>query len=181
MFLDRNNQAHVDGAFDEDVLELILQEAVEFQFPMNVRNTRPIVHVVQEYLDADVGDPGIVHGEPLRWHHTDGPAGLAAAEHIAEQLVSDGAKPSSIWIVDASSKDKPTHTKGGITVTSPKYAKGLEADRVIVCQLPEKFDHAGTSAFYVAATRARVGLHIVVSATDKKRLQELLKSTMGAK
>ena len=30
MFLDRNNQAHVDGAFDEDIFELILEEAVEF-------------------------------------------------------------------------------------------------------------------------------------------------------
>jgi hypothetical protein len=181
MFLDRNNQAHVDGAFDDDILELILEEAVEFQLPMNVRNTKPIVHVVQEYLRADVGDPGIVHGEPLHWHDTDGLADVAAAEEVAEQLVSDGARPSSIWIVDASSTDEPTHTKHGITLTSPKYAKGLEADRVIVCRLPEKFDHAGAAAFYVAATRARVGLHIVVSASDKKRLKELLKTNMGAK
>jgi hypothetical protein len=180
MFLDSNNQAHVDGNFDEDILELILEEAIEFHLPMNVRNTKPIVHVVQEYLGADIGDPGIVHGEPLHWHHTDDPADLAAAQEVADQLVRDGARPSSIWIIDASSTAEPARTKGGMTITSPKYAKGLEADRVVVCGLPETFDHSGTSAFYVAATRARVGLHIVVSATDKKRLQELLKSNMGA-
>jgi hypothetical protein len=181
MFLDRNNQAHVDGAFDEEILELILDEAVEFQLPMNVRNTKPIVHVVQEYLRADVGDPGIVHGEPLHWHQAEGPADVAAAEQVAEQLVSDGARPSSIWIIDASSTDTPVTTKRGVTLTSPKHAKGLEADRVIVCRLPDTFDHAGAAAFYVASTRARVGLHIVVSESDRKRLQQLLKNNMGAK
>ena len=90
------------------------------------------------------------------------------------------SKPSSIWIIDASSSAAPVTTKRGVTITSPKYAKGLEADHVIVCNLPETFDHAGSAAFYVAVTRARVGLHILVSAADKKRLQELLKSKMGA-
>jgi superfamily I DNA/RNA helicase len=180
LFLDRNNQAHVDGAFDEDVFDLVADEAVEFELPMNVRNTKHIVHVVQEYLGADVGDPGIVHGEPLHWHTVDGPADVAAAEAIAEKLVADGARPSSIWIVDASSENEPVTTKRGITHTSPRYAKGLEAERVIVCNLPAIFDHAGCAAFYVSVTRARVGLHIVVSKADKKRLQTLLKSNMGA-
>jgi hypothetical protein len=179
MFLDRNNQAHVDGAFDEDIFELILEEAVEFELPMNVRNTKPIVHVVQSYLGADIGDPGIVHGEPLHWCDADGVADVAAAEKVAEQLVADGTKPSSIWIIDALSSTAPVSTKRGVTITSPKYAKGLEADRVIVCNLPETFDHAGSAAFYVAATRARVGLHILMSAADNKRLQELLKSNLG--
>lgn len=182
MFLDRNNQAHVDGAFDEDIFELILEEAVEFEFPMNVRNTKPIVHVVQTYLGADIGDPGIVHGEPLHWHDADadGVADVAAAEKVAEQLVVDGSKPSSIWIIDASSSAAPVTTKRGLTITSPKYAKGLEAERVIVCNLPETLDHAGSAAFYVAATRARVALHILVSAADTKRLRAMLKSKMGA-
>jgi hypothetical protein len=181
MFLDRNNQAYVDGSFDEDAFELVLEEAVEFDLPMNVRNTKPIVHVVQSYLGADIGDPGIVHGEPLHWHDSNGDAGLFSAEEVAEQLVADGAKPSSIWIIDASSSAEPFTTKRGFTIMSPKYAKGLEADRVIVWNLPDTFDHSGSAAFYVAATRARVGLHILVSPADKKRLQELLKIQMAAK
>jgi hypothetical protein len=179
MFLDMNNQAHVDGAFEEDVFELILEEAVEFELPMNVRNTKPIVYVVQSYLGADIGDPGIVHGEPLHWHRVDGVADVPAAEEVATQVIADGSRPSSIWIIDASSRDAPATTRQGVTITSPKYAKGLEADRVIVCNLPETFDHAGAAAFYVAATRARVGLHILTSAADNKRLQALLKSNLA--
>ena len=180
MFLDTNNQAHIDGAFDEDVFELIRDEAVVFELSMNVRNTKPIVHVVQSYLGADIGDPGIVHGEPLHWHKADGVADAAAAERVADQLIADGSKPNSIWIVDASSSASPMTTKRGVTITSPKHAKGLEADRVIVCNLPARFDHAGSAAFYVAATRARVGLHILVSEADNARLRVLLKSTMEA-
>jgi hypothetical protein len=181
LFLDRNNQAHVDGAFDEDVFTLVADEAVEFDLPMNVRNTKHIVHVVQEYLGADVGDPGIVHGEQLHWHSVEGPSDAAAAEAVAEELVADGASPTSIWIIDASSDSEPVTTKRGLTHTSPRYAKGLEAERVVVCNLPVAFNHAGAAAFYVAVTRARVGLHIVVSDADRSRLQELLKSTMGAR
>ena len=181
MFLDRNNQAHVDGGFDEDTFELVLGEAVEFDLPMNVRNTKPIVHLVQNYLGADIGDPGIVHGERLHWHDQDGTADVTAAEELAEKLARNGVKPSTIWIIDASSSAAPSTTKRGFTITSPKYAKGLEADRVIVCNLPQIFDHAGLAGFYVSATRARVGLHIVVSVADKRSLQELLRSQMGAK
>jgi ATP-dependent exoDNAse (exonuclease V) alpha subunit len=36
------------------------------------------------------------------------------------------------------------------------------------------FDAVGIASFYVAVTRARVSLHIAVSADDKKRLQQLV-------
>ncbi|MFD0637879.1 NERD domain-containing protein/DEAD/DEAH box helicase [Catenulispora yoronensis] len=68
MFLDMNNQAHVDGAFDEEVFELVASEALRVDLDLNVRNTKAIVHMVQEYLGADIGDPGIVHGEKVHWH-----------------------------------------------------------------------------------------------------------------
>ena len=68
MFMDQNNQAHVDGGYDPDIAELIGMEAITVDLDLNVRNTQAIVHIVQEYLGADVGDPGIVHGERVYWH-----------------------------------------------------------------------------------------------------------------
>jgi ATP-dependent exoDNAse (exonuclease V) alpha subunit len=53
--------------------------------------------------------------------------------------------------------------------------KGLEADHVVVCDLPGEFDDIGTAGFYVAVTRARVSLHLVCSPADKERLKRLLK------
>jgi hypothetical protein len=178
MALDPNNQAHVDGGFDKEVFELVASEALSVDLDLNVRNTKAMVHVVQEYLGADVGDPGIVHGEKVRWHALRGAPDIDAAELVAHELVEDGVLKERIWIISTISDAAPSTTDGGFVVTSPKYAKGLEAEHVVVCNLPWSFDAAGTAAFYVAVTRARVSLHILASKDDKKRLQQLARQQM---
>ncbi|MFF4650558.1 NERD domain-containing protein [Streptomyces sp. NPDC001380] len=180
MFLDPNNQAHVDGEFDPDVCELVREEALEYDLDRNVRNTRAIVHVVQEYLGADVGDPGIVHGDRVEWRWPDGKADVKAAEAVARDLVADGARRGDVWIIDVSSDAGPRTGDAGFLVTSPRFAKGLEAEHVVVCGLPEEYDGRGLAAFYVAVTRARVTLHVVASRQDKRRLQDLLRKQAGA-
>jgi hypothetical protein len=181
MFLDPNNQAHVDGGFDPDVYGLVLDEAVPFPLPMNVRNTKPIVRMVQSYLRADIGDAAIVHGEDLHWHEVAALADLEAAEEVADDLIEQGARPDSIWLVDCRSSEPPRQNERGVTVTSPRHSKGLEADRVVVYNVPENLDEAGAAAFYVAVTRARVALHLVISVQDRKRLQGLLRANMEAR
>ncbi|MEH0585631.1 NERD domain-containing protein [Streptomyces sp. B21-106] len=179
MFLDPNNQARVDGEFDPDVCELVQQEALQYDLDRNVRNTRAIVHVVQEYLGADVGDPGIVHGDRVEWRWSDGTAGVSAAETVARDLVANGARRQDIWIIGVSEDAEPRRSEAGFLVTNPRYAKGLEAEHVIVCDLPREYDDRGLAAFYVAVTRARVTLHVVASKNDKKRLQDLLRKQVG--
>lgn len=175
MFLDPNNQAHVDGRYDEEVCDLVKTEATQLQLQKNVRNTRAIVHVVQEYLGADVGDPGVVNGERVYWHTVDGAADVSEAERVARDLMFNGARRDDIWIVCTASDAPPELGDAKFVVTSPRYAKGLEAEHVVVCDLPKEYDERGMAAFYVAVTRARVTLHIVVSADDKKRLQKLVR------
>ncbi|MFG3062299.1 NERD domain-containing protein [Streptomyces sp. NPDC048231] len=179
MFLDPNNQARVDGEFDPDVCELVQQEALQYDLDRNVRNTRAIVHVVQEYLGADVGDPGIVHGDRVEWRWSDGTADVAAAEVVARDLVANGARRQDIWIISVSEDAEPRRSEAGFLVTNPRFAKGLEAEHVIVCDLPQAYDDRGLAAFYVAVTRARVTLHVVASKEDKKRLQDLLRKQVG--
>jgi hypothetical protein len=179
MFLDPNNQARVDGEFDPDVCELVQQEALQYDLDRNVRNTRAIVHVVQEYLGADVGDPGIVHGDRVEWRWSDGTADVAAAEAVARDLVTNGARRQDIWIINVSEDAEPRRSEAGFLVTNPRFAKGLEAEHVIVCGLPREYDDRGLAAFYVAVTRARVTLHVVASKQDKKRLQDLLRKQVG--
>ncbi|MFE9963770.1 NERD domain-containing protein [Streptomyces sp. 900116325] len=179
MFLDPNNQAHVDGEFDPDVCELVQQEALQYDLDRNVRNTRAIVHVVQEYLGADVGDPGIVHGDRVQWRWSEGPADVIAAETVARDLVANGARREDVWIISASADGEPRRGKAGVLVTTPRFAKGLETEHVIVCDLPEEYDDRGLAAFYVSVTRARVTLHVVASKQDKKRLQDLVRRQVG--
>ncbi|WP_433871236.1 NERD domain-containing protein [Saccharopolyspora sp. CA-218241] len=179
MFLDPNNQAHVDGEYDPEVYDLVKTEATQLQLQKNVRNTRAIVHVVQDYLGADVGDPGIVNGDRVYWHATEKEPDVSAAEQVARDLISKGARRNDIWIISATSDEPPALSDANIVVTSPRYAKGLEAEHVVVCGLPEQYDERGTAAFYVIVTRARVTLHILASAEDKRRLQELVRRQVG--
>jgi len=177
MFLDPNNQAHVDGEFDDDVLALVADEATTVDLDLNVRNTKAIVHVVQEYLGADVGDPGIVHGEKVHWVPSAN-GGPGQAVELASKLVGDGVKRDDIWIIDVGSVAAPFNTERGVLVTNPRDAKGLEAEHVIVCGLPEVFDARGTAALYVAVTRARVALHVVASDSEMARLKDLVRRRM---
>lgn len=181
MFLDPNNQAHVDGNYDEDVAAIVAEEAVTVDLDLNVRNTRAIVHVVQEYLGADIGDPGIVHGEKVHWHTVSGRVSVADAVVVAGQLVDDGVPRRDIWIIDPTYDGPPVSDTGGFTVISPRFAKGLEAEHVVVCGLPESLDNVGTAAFYVAVTRARVSLQIVLSKDDRRSLQKLVRLRMVTK
>ncbi|GAA2634936.1 NERD domain-containing protein [Dactylosporangium sp. NPDC000555] len=181
MFLDTNNQAHVDGCFDQVIYDYVSEEAFLLDLDLNVRNTAAIVTMVQEYIGADVGDPGIVHGEKVQWHQPEGAPDVAAADKVATDLVSGGVRRQDIWIISATSTAARSVTERGFTVMSPRHAKGLEAENIIVCDLPAIYDRAGTAAFYVAVTRARVSLHIVASKEDRKRLRELVRPGSVAK
>jgi nuclease-like protein len=178
MFLDQNNQAHVDGNYDEDVASLVAEEAITVDLDLNVRNTRAIVYVVQEYLGADVGDPGIVHGEKIQWHTLHRRIAVSDAEAVAARLVADGVRRDDIWIIDPGSVEAPAISTEGYIVTSPRFAKGLEAEYVVVCGLPQSLDDVGIAAFYVAVTRARVALHILLSKEDRRGLQQLVRQRM---
>lgn len=173
MFLDPNNQAHVEGDFDRDVMALVSDEATIFELDLNVRNTRAIVHVVQEYLAADVGKPGIVHGEKIRWVRAEKPADEAAALAQARELASEGIPKGNIWVIDSSSAASPRQDSKGYVVTSPRYVKGLENEHVIVFGVPDPDDDSAVANFYVAVTRARVSLTIVVGPEDERRMRRL--------
>lgn len=173
MFLDHNNQAHVHGGFDSDVFDLVSADAMEYDLNKNVRNTRAIVHMVQEYLGADVGDPGIVHGERIQWKWTGGDSKINAAIELANALKGNGIRPPDIWIIPASADEDLDEEREGFRLLSPRVAKGLEAEHVIVCALPEEYADRALSALYVAVTRARVTLHIIASPADKRRLKAL--------
>lgn len=174
MFLDHNNQAHVDGAYDPEVFELVSSEAAVFELSKNVRNTKSIVFMVQEYLQADVGDPGIVNGAKVVWERFEGEHSRTRALEVAEEIASQSIDPVNIWIISVNGAPQSERVEGDIRILTPKEAKGLEAEHVVVCDLPSDYNAESLAAFYVAATRARVTLHIVLNKEDEHRLRHLV-------
>lgn len=179
MFLDPNNQAQVDGMYDPEVLELIAAEGVGYNLGMNVRNTKAIVHMVQEYIGADIGDPGIVHGEVIQWHWFDGTEFMEEALRLAAVMKGDGVQAADIWVIPISGDPETDELRDGIRILSPRVAKGLESEHVIVCDLPSDYGDAALASFYVGVTRARITLHIIATDSDKKRLQQLARKAGG--
>ncbi|WP_210505498.1 nuclease-related domain-containing DEAD/DEAH box helicase [Naasia sp. SYSU D00057] len=177
MFLDPNNQAHVHGRFDREIFDLVASEASEYDLSLNVRNTKAIVHMVQEYLGADVGDAGIVNGERIQWCWATDGGGVLEAIAIAKALTLEGVAPSNIWVIPVTADASTDRLQDGIRVLSPRSAKGLETEHVIVCDLPDEFDDHPMANFYVAVTRPRVALHVVATGEDKRRLQTLARRT----
>lgn len=175
MFLDPNNQAHVDGQFDEEVFEIVRTEGIEYDLNKNVRNTRAIVHMVQEYLGADVGDPGIVNGERIQWETAPEYESRSQAIRIAKSIKKLGVKAENIWVIPVSAAESLDEMVDGIRVLSPRLAKGLEAEHVIVCELPNEYLDSSLAAMYVAVTRARVSLHVVNTDGDRRRLLALIR------
>lgn len=179
MFLDQNNQAHVDGRFDQEVFDLVREEGMEYDLSRNVRNTRAIVHMVQEYLGADVGDPGIVNGERIQWVPALDGESRAHALRLARSFKKDGVPPSAIWVISAAAEDSLDEVVDGVRLVSPRVAKGLEAEHVVVCDLPAEYSDLTLAALYVAVTRPRVSLHVVCSDSDRRRLQSLARRVGG--
>lgn len=181
MFLDPNNQAHVDGRFDADVFNLIREISTEYELGRNVRNTRSIVELVQSYLGADVGDPGIVNGERVQWIRLTEEFHLDAAMDHAKKLISDGVAAKDIWVIPLNADEATDETIDGVRVLSARNAKGLEAEHVIVCDHSKQYSDKEIASFYVATTRARVTLTILVTKSDMKNLMELVRKAEGKK
>jgi superfamily I DNA/RNA helicase len=120
-----------------------------------------------------VGDPGIVNGERIQWKWTEPNETFDSALELAKGLKREGVRATDIWIIPVSAENEFDELRDGFRALSPRVAKGLEAEHVIVCELPTVYDDEALAALYVGVTRARVTLHVAASQQDKKRLQAL--------
>ncbi|MBN6767059.1 MULTISPECIES: nuclease-related domain-containing DEAD/DEAH box helicase [Micrococcus] len=176
LFLDPNNQAHVDGLYDEETFEVLrAQASAQLPLDKNVRNTRPVVNTLKAILQADVGDPGIVNGEPPFWD-LQSSGDLKAALRRARSLVAQGTVSSEICLVDCSSDvQSAERTPEGYLLASPASIKGLEANHVIVFGWPATENPRGRAAAYVALTRPRVSLSVLLTPAQSAALSDLAK------
>lgn len=177
LFLDPNNQAHIDGDFEVEMYDQLRAWATYANLKSNMRNTRHIVTQVQTYLGADVGAPRIGEGPKVAVARLRGAAGLAKA--VDERLCflkDEGADPGEIAIVTLALEPRETSlpTDGslglleyrGSRVTVPVFSardiKGLEVRHVLVTDIGNLDDEGAVSRLYVAMTRAQVTLWLAI-------------------
>lgn len=179
MFLDQNNQAHIDGCFDHDMLTEILRIGVQYTLRLNCRNTQPIITQTQTLLGADLGAPRVGAGPRVISKHVLTPKD--AAEEIDAELArlrDGGVSPREIAIVTVGADPRdsvawqtaaarrgalgqPSETKG-LKLWTPKQIKGLEARHVLVVDVDDLGETHALSHLYVAMTRARISLWMAI-------------------
>lgn len=181
LFLDPNNQAHIDGRFDEETFE-ILQDQASATLPLdrNVRNTAPVVTTLKTVLSADLGDPGVVNGPRPYWDLKSAGRLKDAIRRAQQILTNEQANPSEVCLIDCSGEAVGlTTTAEGFCLASPSAIKGLEANHVVVFGWPDVLDAAGRAAIYVALTRPRISLSVLMSSAQSKALAALAKEGAG--
>jgi len=183
MFMDPENQGGVDGAFDANVHELLIERGdLPRPIPLdtNVRNTRPMI----EYVAGATGRPmpavQVLGGPQVRQIRAVGDVAQEAVTALTDLLAQQVA-PGSITVVvpdesDLTLLDTVPRSLGRIlrlgqagaaawpskhlTIATASVFKGMENDVIIVAGFDELALH-NDNRLYVALTRARTELIII--------------------
>ena len=204
VFLDPNNQAGIEGAFDPEALEILIQSSFEpLRLTENCRNTRNIVEEVRALTGADTGVSIAGSGpevETTFYAEPDqAPAQIAA---FLDRIVAEGVDPAAIAILSPMEYEQsavsalPERWKTRIRQLSednifdygPGMAvfatvsdfKGLDRRFVALTDITS-IDQVETdiTTLYVGLTRARAGLYISAHESTKPRIDELLALRAG--
>jgi hypothetical protein len=186
IFCDPNNQAHIDGDFDPDVLDMLQERAVVIDLPYNCRNTVPVVHQTQLLTGADLGVARAGEGPTVEFCRSSTDADAAAQldahlKHLRQDEV-DLAEVVVITVRDSTSDSAAVSTKayrsrhltlydGDPTRTTPgvarlmtsREAKGLEAPHVCLLDIDDLNAPASVSHLYVGMTRSTISLWMSLS------------------
>lgn len=178
MFLDNNNQAHVDGSFDDDSYSILQEWApVTAKLRENVRNTGPIIEWIQLHLGSDLGTPRIGAGpkvKTVRSRPNDHERLRGLVEDWLKYLDHEAVSTTNIQIITCASTPNastlPLSVSGStltydsgigpISVATPAEFKGLESNHVLVVDLDDLASSEAEARAYVALTRASVSLWV---------------------
>lgn len=183
VFCDPNNQANVDGAFDQACFDELATSASVVELPFNCRNTATVVHQTQMVTAADLGVARAGEGPPVeykRWSDA-GAAALLLDAHL-KRLRKDEVDLADIVVVtmcdkvnESAAAASKAFRDGRLVVPGTRpdenaarlvtaaEIKGLEAAHVCVMDVDDIHGPVARARLYVAMTRPRISLWLAVS------------------
>ncbi|MEV0384276.1 NERD domain-containing protein [Nonomuraea sp. NPDC050643] len=194
IFCDPNNQANVDGVFDQEAFRELTATAVSINLPYNCRNTAPVVLQTQLVTGADLGVPRAGAGPAVEYKRCDDD--LHAARLLDAHLsklrqedvdladvavvtlrdrVQDSSAIHSKAFRSGKLKDHPdprTRRPGTAQLVTTAQIKGLEAAHVCLVDIGDINDTIGSARLYVAMTRPRISLWLAISATVWQQIEQ---------
>lgn len=188
-FCDPNNQAHVDGAFEEGVLAELQATASAYALPFNCRNTAPVVTQTQLVTGADVGVARVGHGPQVEYRKAASKSDASALlDAELKRLRQEEIPAADIVVVSLSEEIAQSaalatkafaqrrlqlagqESRDAVCLVSPSEFKGLEAPHVLVVDIDDIRAPRHRANLYVAMTRPRVSLWMAVGDTAWRQI-----------
>lgn len=196
-FLDSNSQRGLVGTFDPEAMEYLrLARPAELELADNCRNTATVVQSVQLATGADVGVSTAGTGPAVSWSFAaDRAAGAAWVQTELERLEEQDVPAGKIMLLstlplresvfsalpgrwrqrivglDLESWYDRAPTRLGFAMV--REFKGLESPFIILGDVGLGDPEGARAALYVGMTRARIGLSVVLPASDESVLRRL--------
>jgi hypothetical protein len=204
MFLDKNNQRGLSGIYEEGAMEMLtLYNPTKVTLSRNCRNTEPIVNAVRLLTASDIGTATAGDGPNVKYLYTAGEQdAIDILQKELAKLFDDEVAPGDISLVSAkeyehsiaskldgrfrkkiteltvlNAREFPFQTMSFSTV---RNFKGLENRFIFLVDFSdENFDQTEMSALYVAMTRPRAGLAIILSDLLKPLVNRILINSLS--
>ncbi len=196
LFMDPNKQVLGSHEFDPQVLELLVEDCgfQRSRLKRNCRNTPEIVSQTQLYTGGDLGIPNEGSGPAVDFRDVDAGATEAAVlDEVLKCLLEDHVPLGEITILSPSGASSPAVLesrygrrkklarisddvrellKGSeLTWATIDEFRGLENKFVILTNLDDLAEgEPGVNELYVAMSRARASLTIILSSAARDRL-----------
>ncbi|WP_340686899.1 NERD domain-containing protein [Amycolatopsis coloradensis] len=194
VFCDPNNQANVDGAFDEEAYRELESNAIVTKLPYNCRNTSPVVLQTQLVTGADLGVARAGAGPAVEYkHYQDDQDAARLLDTRLNELRQQDIDLADIAVVtlrnrveDSSAvhskafrtgrlKDQPDPRRrqpGTARLVTTAQIKGLEAAHVCMVDVDDTTSATDAARLYVAMTRPRISLWLAVSQTAWRQIEQ---------
>jgi hypothetical protein len=188
IFLDKNNQKGLSGRYEEEALEMLsLYHPTHLMLSRNCRNTAPIVDAVRLLTAADIGTATAGDGPKVKYLYVSGSQeATRALEKELASLLDNEVMPGDISLVSAAGFENSIASTLGarfrkkitqltvqnaagfpfhdISFSTVSNFKGLESRFVFMIDFSkEHFNKTDMAALYVAMTRPRAGLTLILA------------------
>lgn len=194
LFLDVENQRNVQGVFEQEALSMLeLMDPVWCELSENCRNTQPIVTRTKLMTGLDFCSAPPVEGEQVDFRYVEEPRTMGdEVLKAVRDLLKLGLLPGEITVLvegniaaavlqsdsvelhpllRESASVFPFH---GVTISSVADFKGLENRAIILADLMESEDDVLRYRWYVAMTRGRQRLIVIIPDSMQTRIKTLI-------
>lgn len=200
IFYDDNLQASMFGIFDPETVTYLAEFGMPLKLSENCRNTRDIADQTKLATGGDIGFPVVGDGPPVEYGYYDEvEEQLGLLQDTLDRLIDDDVAQGHVTILSPLEFDEsvvahlPKRFKvqqleraaaaafpsRHITFSTIRDFKGLENRFIVLVDLSDPLrSPKDIASLYVGMTRARVGLHILLSRLAEPGLINAMKGNL---